>query len=256
MCCALWQVPYDVVVVAVGERPATLGVPGVTEVNIVLLCTLGLTKVSQRVMICRHLHIRNTAGNFATFCEATGEETPSTLWLCCVRVACKLITTCWSINCGQILAVLHVSSRLPSQWPDAQHDRGHVRCVLLGTVPFGLGSGLKLALHVTHSLNLWQHKECKPAGVLPTSDSQCEALSASAAAAQHTTPSLALRSCWVSNLCSIAHHTKSDPALLLVVLSLQHAYFMKEVMDTVRLRKRISECFELASLPRTTEQDR
>jgi hypothetical protein len=36
----------------------------------------------------------------------------------------------------------------------------------------------------------------------------------------------------------------------------QHCYFMKEVEDTVALRRRISECFELASLPGTTQEER
>ncbi len=36
----------------------------------------------------------------------------------------------------------------------------------------------------------------------------------------------------------------------------KYCYFMKEVEDTVGLRKRISECFELASLPGSSEEER
>ncbi|CAK0781088.1 hypothetical protein CVIRNUC_005282 [Coccomyxa viridis] len=37
---------------------------------------------------------------------------------------------------------------------------------------------------------------------------------------------------------------------------MEHCYFMKEVTDTVGLRRRIGESFELAALPGTTEEDR
>lgn len=35
-----------------------------------------------------------------------------------------------------------------------------------------------------------------------------------------------------------------------------YCYFMKEVSDTVELRKKIQEAFELAALPGTSEEDR
>ncbi|CAL5221410.1 g3596 [Coccomyxa viridis] len=37
---------------------------------------------------------------------------------------------------------------------------------------------------------------------------------------------------------------------------MEHCYFMKEITDTVGLRRRIGESFELAALPGTTEEDR
>lgn len=36
----------------------------------------------------------------------------------------------------------------------------------------------------------------------------------------------------------------------------EHAFFMKEVSDTVALRKKIQESFELAALPGTSEEER
>lgn len=35
----------------------------------------------------------------------------------------------------------------------------------------------------------------------------------------------------------------------------EHSFYLKEVSDAVRLRKRVAECFELASLPGTSEED-
>lgn len=62
---------------------------------------------------------------------------------------------------------------------------------------------------------------------------------------------------WLSPFCADAMRSVAAPRCCMVSSGVaENCFFMKEISDTVSLRKKIQESFELAALPRTSEAER